>query len=97
MTTLRIEAPVSDFEAWKAAFDRDPIDRSALGVRAHRIARPVDDAGVVLVDLDFAGRAEADACLAVLERLWAGAEAGPVLSGTPRARIVETVEELAHA
>jgi hypothetical protein len=97
MTTLRIEAPVNDFAAWKAAFDRDPMDRPALGVRAHRIGRPVDDPGLVLIDLDFDGRAEADACLAALEQLWLGAEAGPVLSGTPRARIVETVEELAHA
>ncbi len=97
MTTIRIEAPVVDFAAWKAAFDRDPIDRAGAGVRAHRIHRPVDDPGLVLVDLDFDGRAEADAFLAALERVWAGSEAGSVLRGSPRARVVETVEDLVRA
>jgi len=97
MTTLRIEAPITDFDTWKSAFDHGPIDRPAAGVRAHRIHRPVDDPGVALVDLDFDGRADADAFLAALERVWASAEAGSVLRGRPRALIVETVEDLVHA
>ncbi len=99
MTTLRIEAPITDFATWKSAFDHGPIDRPAAGVRAHRIHRPGDDPGIARVDLDIDGRAaaDADAFLAALERVWASAEAGSVLRGRPRALIVETVEDLVHA
>ena len=34
MTTLRLEHAISDFDLWKSAFDRDPIGREQLGVRA---------------------------------------------------------------
>ena len=33
MTTLRIQHSVPDFDAWKQAFDADPMDRKAAGVR----------------------------------------------------------------
>ncbi len=97
MTTLRIEATVSDFDAWKAAFDHDELDRPGAGVRAHRIHRAADDPKCVLIDLDFDGRGDADAFLAALERFWAGAAAGRVLRARPRALIVETVEALVYA
>jgi hypothetical protein len=34
--TLQFEHAIKDFAMWKAAFDRDPIDRRRLGVRRHR-------------------------------------------------------------
>jgi hypothetical protein len=43
MTTLHIEHPVTDFGAWKAAFDRFAEAREKSGVRSHRILRPVDN------------------------------------------------------
>jgi hypothetical protein len=92
MTTLRIEAPVSDFDAWRAAFDRDELGRAAAGVRAVRIGRPIDDANLGLVDLDFDGRDDAGAFLATLERFWARVVPGPILLETPRARLIEPVE-----
>lgn len=43
MFTLQIEHSIKDFDTWKAAFDRDPVNRAASGVVSHRIGRPVDD------------------------------------------------------
>ena len=92
MTTLRLEHPISDFDLWKAAFDRDPIDRVGLGVRAHRIYRPVDDPAYIVVDLDLDTIADAEALRSSLERLWQSPAAAPALAGRPQRRIVETVE-----
>ena len=92
MTTLRLEHAISDFDLWKAAFDRDPINRGGSGVRAHRIHRPVDDPAYVVVDLELDTVAAAEALRGSLERLWQSLEAAPALAGHPQVRIVETVE-----
>jgi hypothetical protein len=92
MTTLRLEHKISDFGLWKAAFDRDPVDRAGSGVRGHRIHRPIDDPAYVVVDLEFDSVAAAEAFRGSLERLWQSPEAAPALAGRPQVRIVETVE-----
>jgi hypothetical protein len=66
MHILRIEHPIKDFDAWKKAFDSDPIGRRRSRVRRHRVLRPTDDAHYVMVDLEFDGLAEAEAMHAVL-------------------------------
>ncbi len=43
MFTLRIEHQIRDFDAWKAAFDRDPARRQKSGVCRYRVFRPVKD------------------------------------------------------
>jgi hypothetical protein len=43
MWTLRIDHRVSDFTAWKHAFDSDPVGRQAAGVRQHRVLRHRDE------------------------------------------------------
>ena len=96
MPSLQLEHAIKDFAMWKAAFDRDPIDRRALGVRRHRVFRPLDDPKYVVVELDFATTDEAHACEAALQRLWSSREAAPALAGAPRVRIVETVEDEAY-
>ena len=53
MTTLHIENTVTDYDAWKAAFDKFDRARRDRGVRAYRISRDHEDAGKVLVDLEF--------------------------------------------
>ncbi len=53
MTTLRIQHTVANFEAWKRAFDSDPVDRKGSGVRRYQICRSIDDHNLVLIDLDF--------------------------------------------
>ena len=63
MAILRIEHPVPDFDAWKAAFDSDPVGRQRGGVRRYRVLRPVDDPNFVLVDLEFDSSSEAESFL----------------------------------
>ena len=78
---------------WKAAFVRHPIDRRGLGVRGHRIVRPIDDPNYVMVELDFETTEQAEACRAALDRLWASRVDAPALLGSPQTRIVEAIED----
>lgn len=89
---IRIEHPITDFETWKAAFDRDPVSREAGGVRRYRIFRPLDDPNYVAIDLEFDDAERAIAFREALERLWRSGRATPALAGTPQARLVRDVE-----
>lgn len=90
MSILRIEHPVPNYEAWKRAFDSDPVGRERSGVRNYRILRPIDDPNYVMIDLEFDSPSEAETSLAALRALWGRVE-GTIMSD-PRTRIVETVE-----
>jgi hypothetical protein len=92
---LRIQHPVADYAAWKAAFDSDPIGRERAGVRRYQIQRAVDDPDDVTIDLEFEGREAAEAALAALQVVWARV-AGTLVTD-PRARIVEPVESRDYA
>ncbi len=96
MATVQFEHAIKDFAMWKAAFDRDPIDRRGLGVRRHRVDRPLDDPNYVIGELEFDTTAEAQVCAAALRELWSSAAAAPALAGAPRLRIVEMVEDHAY-
>jgi hypothetical protein len=89
MTILQIEHEISDFETWKAAFDRDPLERKASGVRRYRVLRPVDDPRYIKVDLEFDSSGDAESFLAKLEAMWKSGTAAPALRGDPRVRLVE--------
>lgn len=91
MPILQIEHAVRDYDAWKQAFDSDPVARERGGVRRYRVLRPSDDPNYVIVDLDFDSASEAEAFQTALRELWdrVGEDLG--LEGT-RARIVEAVE-----
>jgi len=89
---LQIEHPVRDFEAWKAAFDSGRERREEGKVRRYQVYRPVDDPKYIAVDLEFDSQAEAEAFKLGLEAMWRSPQAALVLGGSPRARIVETVE-----
>lgn len=92
MPVLQIEHPIRDFDTWKAAFDQDPARREVGGVRRYQIYRPVDDPNFIAVDLEFDSRGEAEAFKLGLEAMWRSPQAALVLGGSPRARIVDTVE-----
>jgi len=89
---LQIEHPVRDFETWKAAFDSGADRRDAGRVRRYQVYRPTDDPKYIAVDLEFDSQAEAEAFKLGLEAMWRSPQAALVLGGSPRARIVETVE-----
>jgi hypothetical protein len=61
MYILRIEHPVADYDAWKAAFDSDPIGRERSGVRRYRVLRASDDPSHIMIDLEFDSLGEAEA------------------------------------
>lgn len=93
MYTLQIEHGIKDFGMWKAAFDRDPVNRAASGVVAHRISRPVDDPRYVLIELDFRELEQAEALLANLQtKVWNSPTASLALIGAPKTRIVRSVD-----
>ncbi len=94
MHVLQIEYPVHDYGAWKAAFDRDLLDREGSGVRRYRVLRPSDDPNYVAIDLEFENASEAEAYLAALQRqFYSSREASPALGGGPKTRIVEVAED----
>jgi len=88
MHILRIEHPVPNFDAWKAAFDSDPIGRERAGVRRYRVLRAIDDPNYVMIDLEFDSVSEAEAMHAALRDLWGRVD----VMQNPQARIVEAVE-----
>ncbi|HQZ72838.1 MAG TPA: hypothetical protein PK826_16075 [Anaerolineae bacterium] len=90
MTTLRIQHSVPDFDAWKQAFDADPMDRKAAGVRRYRVHRSMADPNLVSIDLDFDSVAQAEALVERLQRLWAGP--GGAVMRNPVAWLFNTVD-----
>jgi hypothetical protein len=91
MPKLQIEHSVRDFDAWKAAFDSDPVGREQGGVTSYRIFQPIDDPNYVIVDLEFDNSVEADAFRLALRELWQRVEAEGLIEDS-RERILEEVE-----
>lgn len=90
MPVLRIQHSVPNFEAWKRAFDGDPVDRKGGGVRRYEIHRSVSDPNFVMIDLAFDDTANAQAFHDRLLRLWDGP--AKAVTHNPQAWIVETIE-----
>lgn len=89
MVTLRIQHSVPTFDAWKRAFDADPVDRKGGGVRRYSIHRCVSEPNFVMIDLEFDTVVEAEALLEKLRVLWSGA--GQAVMRNPQAWVVFTV------
>jgi len=90
MAMLRIQHTVPNFEAWKRAFDGDPMDQTGSGVRRYHVHRSVTDPNLVMIDLELETVAEAERLLEKLRHLWAGP--GGAVMRHPEALVVETVE-----
>ena len=90
MPILRIEHPVPNYDAWKEAFDNDPVGREKSGVRRYQILRAIDDPNYVMIDLEFDTVSEAEALLAAMRVVWGRVEG--TIMWNPQARIVEAVE-----
>jgi hypothetical protein len=94
MYVLQIEYPILHYDAWKAAFDDDRLDRAGSGVRRYRILQPTDDPNYIVIDLDeFDDGGEAESYLAALQRaVYSSQEASPAVGSAPQTRIVELME-----
>ena len=90
MPTIRIQHVVPDFNRWKDAFDRDPMDRKGSGVTQYRVYRSVNEPNLVMIDLDLETLSQSRALLERLEALWAGP--GGAVMQNAQAFIVENVE-----
>jgi hypothetical protein len=91
MLTVQIEHPIRDYKAWKVAFDQDPAQRQASGVRGYRVSRPLDAEWYVIIDLDFDDRGAAEAFVAKMRTIWNQVE-GSIMTG-PQVRIMECMEK----
>jgi len=91
ITIVRIEHAVGGFDAWKGAFESDPVGRQKSGVRRYRILRPKDDPNYVMIDMEFDTSKEAENFRSAMRNLWNSPEAQKVMKN-PQIRIVELVE-----
>lgn len=90
MIIVQIEHPVPNFDAWKQAFDSDPVGRERSGVRRYRVLRPIDNPNYAMIDLEFDNSSEAEAFLDAMRAVWHRVE-GTIIE-SPRVRLVEAVE-----
>ncbi len=90
MTILQIEHQVANYDAWKKAFESDPINRKNSGVKKYRIYRPTDNLNYVIVDLEFDNLENAQMTLVALQKLWVKVE-GTVMVN-PKTRMLEMTE-----
>ncbi|MFH8574159.1 hypothetical protein [Streptomyces sp. NPDC017993] len=98
MTTLRVEHSVTDFDLWKAWFDRFSEFRQQSGVCGYRVQRAVGDPQYVVFDLDFETTDAAVRFFVLLQtKVWSSSESAPALVGTPQAKILDSVEERSAA
>ncbi|MCB9008076.1 MAG: hypothetical protein H6656_12045 [Ardenticatenaceae bacterium] len=90
MYMLRIEHPIFDYDAWKKAFDSDPVGREKSGVRSYQILQPVDDPKYIMIDLEFDTVSQAEALLAAMQVVWGKVE-GTIMMNA-KSRIVRSME-----
>jgi hypothetical protein len=90
MSVVRIEHGVPDYEAWKVAFDADPIGRARAGVQRYRVLRDVGDPSLVFVDLELETPEQAEAFVGAVRELWARI----AVVRDPSARVAEVVEQV---
>ena len=90
MILLHIEHSVPNFDAWKTAFDSDPVGRQKSGVRCYRVLRPIDDPDCAIIDLEFDTLNQAESLLAAMQHVWA--RVGGTLIKDPQWRIAEIAD-----
>lgn len=92
MASLHIEHPITDLNAWIAAFDRFAEIRHLAGVTAESVRHVHGDDRYVVVDLEFDTCAEANDFLQFLRaEVWGVPANSPALDGPPDAKVLEPV------
>lgn len=90
MVTLRIEHKIVSYDAWKKAFESDPINRKQAGVKHYRIYQPIDDDKFVVIELDFDNLDQAKSAEMALRNIFPKIE-GTLIFGV-QLRILNVVE-----
>ena len=90
MLILQIEHEVLNFDAWKKAFEADPVNRKKLGVLGYKVFQNAEDPNYVLVHLEFDNLKEAEDTLTALRKLWEKVDGKIMIS--PQTRILKLVE-----
>ena len=86
--------PFSDYDAWKRAFDSDPVGRAEHGVKRHWIYRS-PDGDYVVIGLEFDSLAEAWTFKEDLDAALAGVWSRMGIEGSA-ARVLEEAETVAY-
>ena len=90
MTILHIEHAITDYDLWRAAFERLADARTQAGVRAHRVHRSVDNPHYIAIDLDFDNPDHARRFRTFLQTtVWSTPENAPALRGEPHTVLLE--------
>jgi hypothetical protein len=93
MPTLHIEHEITDLATWLGAFGRFEEAREKAGVKAQRVAQPIDDDNYIYVELDFDSVEQAESFKNFLEtKVWSNPDASPALGGSARARVLTEVD-----
>jgi len=90
MVILQIEHHVASYEAWRKAFDEDPVDRKNSGVKQVKIYHIPEDPNLVVVDVFFDNIEQAKATLGSLQKLWS--KVAGMLASVPKTRFLELVD-----
>jgi hypothetical protein len=91
MYMLHMEHAVPDYARWRAAFDGDPLGRTASGVKRYRVGRRIDTPDVVSIDLEFGTRDEAERMAGALRNMWIGAQKNGLI-GVPSLSPIEVTD-----
>jgi hypothetical protein len=92
MPILHIEHPITDLDAWLAAFRQFAPAREQAGVKSTHVWQPADDPHYIVINLEFESEAAAEHFRTFLrEQVWKSPEASPALAGSPKAEILSEV------
>ena len=87
---LANRAPGPNFDAWKNAFDIDPVNPKQSGAGRYRVLRPIDNSNYAIIELEFDSVNEAEGLLAAMREVWRGVQ-GTIIE-CPQVRILDAVE-----
>lgn len=91
MVILQIEHSILNYNAWKQAFEKDPLNRKASGVRSYKIIRPTDNEKYLFVWLEFDNVSSAEAMIKKLHALFKnGME---TIMMRPKIRLLQLLEQ----
>lgn len=94
MITLRIEHKIANYDAWKKAFDSDPVNRKQSGVKRFRIYRPAGDENFVIIDLDFDNLEQAQSMQTALHKMFGMIEGKLIFGGQTKILYVTEATEV---